>query len=237
MSDLVNSCWLSLKSLLNYEMDSKLLLLLICLGSPRTLRLLGMSPLEEIRDRFSFCYYLKGPGERGWPVPGAPPEMGRGHSPPLSRRYRDRNRPPGSGHSTTSEPPGPGLPAGCCQPEQTTGGSTLSGSSTQRASIPATTRGGLSCILTWDLPTSKKIDWCSSARTSTKPANQATLAGETSKRYVHRPILQTPVGASLADNHRHDGSGQRPGRGAPATRRTGWPSDPIPPLGTGSATS
>lgn len=59
-----NSCWLSLKSLLNYEMDSKLLLLLICLGSPRTLRLLGMSPLEEIRDRFSFCFYLKGLQEK-----------------------------------------------------------------------------------------------------------------------------------------------------------------------------
>ena len=59
-----NGCWLSLKSLLNYEMDSKLLLLLVCLGSPRTLRLLGMSPLEEIRDRFSFCYYLKGLQEK-----------------------------------------------------------------------------------------------------------------------------------------------------------------------------
>ncbi len=56
---LTPQCWLALKSLMNFELDSKLPLLLVLLGAPETLRQLSFTSLEEVRDRLSCSYYLK----------------------------------------------------------------------------------------------------------------------------------------------------------------------------------
>ena len=53
-------CWLSLKALMNHDLDSKQPLLLVFLGGPSCLRLLNLAALTEVRDRMSFCYYLQG---------------------------------------------------------------------------------------------------------------------------------------------------------------------------------
>lgn len=57
---LSTNCWLTLKTLMNYDLDSKLPLLLVLLGGPKALRQLNFSALEEVRDRLSSCFYLKG---------------------------------------------------------------------------------------------------------------------------------------------------------------------------------
>lgn len=57
---LSTNCWLTLKTLMNYDMDSKMPLLLVFLGGPKTLRQLNFNALEEVRDRLSSCFYLKG---------------------------------------------------------------------------------------------------------------------------------------------------------------------------------
>jgi type II secretory pathway predicted ATPase ExeA len=48
------------KVLANYEMDSKLPLSLLLVGSPQLLRLLAMRELEDIRQRLLFAYQLRG---------------------------------------------------------------------------------------------------------------------------------------------------------------------------------
>lgn len=64
---LTKTCWLSLKSLMNYEMDSRTPLVLLLVGNPSALRPLSFSVLEEVRDRLTCCYHLKGllPAEVG----------------------------------------------------------------------------------------------------------------------------------------------------------------------------
>lgn len=53
--------WLTLKTLMNYELDSKNPLLLVFMGlRETTLRQLNLGSLQEVRDRLSFCYHLKG---------------------------------------------------------------------------------------------------------------------------------------------------------------------------------
>ena len=55
------SAWLQLKTLTNYEMDSKLPLLLILLGArEEVLSVLNWSRLDEVRSRLAFCYLLRG---------------------------------------------------------------------------------------------------------------------------------------------------------------------------------
>ena len=49
-----------LKVLGNYEMDSKQPISLLLVGSPQLLRLLAMRELEDIRQRLSFAYQLRG---------------------------------------------------------------------------------------------------------------------------------------------------------------------------------
>ena len=49
-----------LKVLANYDMDSKLPLSLLLVGSPQLLRLLAMRELEDIRQRLLFAYQLRG---------------------------------------------------------------------------------------------------------------------------------------------------------------------------------
>ena len=55
-----SDCWLSLKALMNHDLDSRQPLLLVFLGGPACLRLLNLTALAEVRDRLSFCYYLQG---------------------------------------------------------------------------------------------------------------------------------------------------------------------------------
>lgn len=57
---LTPNCWLTLKTLMNYELDSKMPLLLLLLGGSRALRQLNFNALEEVRDRLSSCFYLQG---------------------------------------------------------------------------------------------------------------------------------------------------------------------------------
>lgn len=57
---LTQSCWLVLKSLINYEMDSRAPIVLLLLGNPSALRALNFSALDEVRDRLSLCFHLKG---------------------------------------------------------------------------------------------------------------------------------------------------------------------------------
>ncbi len=53
--------WLQLKTLTNYEMDSRLPLLMILLGArEEVLSVLNWSRLEEVRSRFLFCYLMRG---------------------------------------------------------------------------------------------------------------------------------------------------------------------------------
>ena len=53
--------WLTMKSLLNYELDSKSPVLFVLMGARQeTLRQLALSSLAEVRDRLAFCYHLKG---------------------------------------------------------------------------------------------------------------------------------------------------------------------------------
>ena len=49
-----------LKVVANYDMDSKLPLSLLLVGSPQLLRLLAMRELEDIRQRLLFAYQLRG---------------------------------------------------------------------------------------------------------------------------------------------------------------------------------
>lgn len=51
--------WLQLKALTNFEMDSRLPLLLVLLGTRQEVQL-GSSRLEEVRNRILFCYHLRG---------------------------------------------------------------------------------------------------------------------------------------------------------------------------------
>lgn len=51
---------LQLKSLLNYDMDSRLPLALVLAGGPKLARALSLPPLEEIRQRLLFAYPLSG---------------------------------------------------------------------------------------------------------------------------------------------------------------------------------
>jgi general secretion pathway protein A len=58
---LVPSGWLTLKTLMNFELDSKMPALLVFTGARQeTLRMLDLNILQEVRDRFSFCYHIKG---------------------------------------------------------------------------------------------------------------------------------------------------------------------------------
>jgi type II secretory pathway predicted ATPase ExeA len=53
--------WLQLKTLTNYEMDSRLPFLMLLLGArEEVLSTLSLSRLEEVRSRFLFCYTLRG---------------------------------------------------------------------------------------------------------------------------------------------------------------------------------
>lgn len=54
-----DAAWLQLKALTNFEMDSKLPLLLVLLGARQELQL-GSSRLEEVRNRILFSYHLRG---------------------------------------------------------------------------------------------------------------------------------------------------------------------------------
>lgn len=51
---------LQLKTLLNYDMDSRLPLSLVLAGGPKLARMLSLPPLEEIRQRLLFAYPLAG---------------------------------------------------------------------------------------------------------------------------------------------------------------------------------
>lgn len=51
---------LQLKSLLNYDMDSRLPLSVVLAGGPKLARVLSLPPLEEIRQRVLFAYPLPG---------------------------------------------------------------------------------------------------------------------------------------------------------------------------------
>lgn len=64
---LTKTCWLTLKSLMNFEMDSRAPIVLLLVGNPLALRALSFSVLEEVRDRLSSVYHLKGlqPNEVG----------------------------------------------------------------------------------------------------------------------------------------------------------------------------
>lgn len=53
--------WLTLKTLMNYELDSKVPLVMVFIGARQeTLRQLNFSALQEVRDRLSFCYHMQG---------------------------------------------------------------------------------------------------------------------------------------------------------------------------------
>lgn len=53
--------WLQLKTLTNYEMDSRLPFLMLLLGArEEVLSALSLSRLEEVRSRFLFCYTMRG---------------------------------------------------------------------------------------------------------------------------------------------------------------------------------
>ena len=53
--------WLILKSLMNYELDSKMPVILIFMGAQDdTLRTLALNSLQEVRDRFGLCYHMRG---------------------------------------------------------------------------------------------------------------------------------------------------------------------------------
>jgi len=53
--------WLTLKTLMNHELDSKMPALLVFMGARlETLRTLNLNVLQEVKDRFSFCYHIKG---------------------------------------------------------------------------------------------------------------------------------------------------------------------------------
>lgn len=53
--------WLQLKTIINYEMDSQLPLLMILLGArEEVLSTLSWSRLDEVRSRLAFCFLLKG---------------------------------------------------------------------------------------------------------------------------------------------------------------------------------
>lgn len=55
------SDWLALKALMNYELDSKSLVMLLFVGAQEdTLRVLGLNSLREVRDRIGLCYHLTG---------------------------------------------------------------------------------------------------------------------------------------------------------------------------------
>lgn len=57
---LTTNCWLTLKALMNHDLDSRMPLLMIFMGGPAILRQLNLSALVEVKDRLSFCYYLQG---------------------------------------------------------------------------------------------------------------------------------------------------------------------------------
>ena len=54
------NCWLSLKTIMNFELDSKMPLLLALLGGPGATRQLSFETVEEVRDRISSCFHLTG---------------------------------------------------------------------------------------------------------------------------------------------------------------------------------
>lgn len=55
------SDWLTLKALMNFELDSKISVLLIFMGAEEdTLRTLALNSLQEVRDRLGLCYHLRG---------------------------------------------------------------------------------------------------------------------------------------------------------------------------------
>lgn len=55
------SCWQFLKGLTNHEMDSRVPLLVILMGAREELGpTLGLSRLEEVRNRFLFCFHHRG---------------------------------------------------------------------------------------------------------------------------------------------------------------------------------
>lgn len=59
--NLTGPAWLLLKALTNYEMDSKLPLLMILLGARQELlSTLNWSRLDEVRGRLLFCFHLRG---------------------------------------------------------------------------------------------------------------------------------------------------------------------------------
>ena len=64
---LTKDCWLTLKSLMNYDLDSRSPVVFLLVGNPSALRPLSFTALEEVRDRLSSCYHLKGlaPNEVG----------------------------------------------------------------------------------------------------------------------------------------------------------------------------
>jgi type II secretory pathway predicted ATPase ExeA len=46
---------------MNYELDSKMPALLVLMGAQlETLRMLNLNTLQEVKDRLSFCYHIKG---------------------------------------------------------------------------------------------------------------------------------------------------------------------------------
>lgn len=58
---LTEASWLTMKSLMNYDLDSKSPLLFVLMGARQdTLRQLSLSSLTEVRDRLAFCFHLKG---------------------------------------------------------------------------------------------------------------------------------------------------------------------------------
>jgi len=53
--------WLSIKALMNYELDSRSLVVLVFMGAQDdTLQVLGLNSLQEVRDRIGLCYHLTG---------------------------------------------------------------------------------------------------------------------------------------------------------------------------------
>lgn len=53
--------WLIIKALMNYELDSRSLVVLVFMGAQDdTLQVLGLNSLQEVRDRIGLCYHLTG---------------------------------------------------------------------------------------------------------------------------------------------------------------------------------
>ena len=53
--------WLIIKALMNYELDSKSMVVLVFMGAQDdTLQTLGLNTLQEVRDRIGLCYHLSG---------------------------------------------------------------------------------------------------------------------------------------------------------------------------------